>query len=60
VGVENAGEWLAAGAVALGIGGWLTNAAAIAAGRYDELTDYAARLMASLDHPTSQPESTRA
>jgi hypothetical protein len=35
--------------VALGIGGGLTNAAAIAAGRYDELTDYAARLMASVE-----------
>jgi 2-dehydro-3-deoxyphosphogluconate aldolase/(4S)-4-hydroxy-2-oxoglutarate aldolase len=55
VGVENAGEWLAAGAVALGIGGGLTNGAAIAAGRYHELTDYAARLMASLD-AISHPE----
>jgi 2-dehydro-3-deoxyphosphogluconate aldolase/(4S)-4-hydroxy-2-oxoglutarate aldolase len=59
VGVENAGEWLAAGAVALGIGGGLTNAAAIAAGRYDELSDYAARLMASLE-ATPQPERARA
>jgi 2-dehydro-3-deoxyphosphogluconate aldolase/(4S)-4-hydroxy-2-oxoglutarate aldolase len=58
VGVENAGEWLAAGAVALGIGGGLTNAAAIAAGRYHELTDYAARLMASIE-PNPQPESMR-
>jgi 2-dehydro-3-deoxyphosphogluconate aldolase/(4S)-4-hydroxy-2-oxoglutarate aldolase len=58
VGVENAGEWLAAGAVALGIGGGLTNAAAIAAGRYHELTDYAARLMASIE-PNPQPESIR-
>lgn len=58
VGVENAGEWLAAGAVALGIGGGLTRAAAIAAGRYDELTAYAARLMASLE-PIPHPERAR-
>lgn len=35
------GEWLAAGAVAVGAGGELCPPAAIAAGRYDELTDRA-------------------
>lgn len=58
VGLENAGEWLAAGAVALGIGGGLTSATAIAAGRYEELTDYAARLMASIE-PIPHPGSAR-
>jgi 2-dehydro-3-deoxyphosphogluconate aldolase/(4S)-4-hydroxy-2-oxoglutarate aldolase len=56
--LENAGEWLAAGAVALGIGGGLTSATAIAAGRYEELTDYAARLMASIE-PIPHPGSAR-
>jgi 2-dehydro-3-deoxyphosphogluconate aldolase/(4S)-4-hydroxy-2-oxoglutarate aldolase len=59
VGVENAGEWLAAGAVALGVGGGLTSAGAVAAGRYDELTDYAARLVASIQS-TPRPERARA
>jgi 2-dehydro-3-deoxyphosphogluconate aldolase/(4S)-4-hydroxy-2-oxoglutarate aldolase len=55
VGADNAREWLAAGAVGLGVGGGLTRAAAVAEGKYEELTDYARRLMASVN-PT--PEST--
>lgn len=51
VGAENAREWLSAGAVALGVGGGLTRAAAVAEGKYEELTEYARRLMASV-HPT--------
>ena len=60
VDADNAGEWLAAGAVALGVGGGLTASAAIAAGRYDDLTAYARRLMRSVragaSAPTSQSE----
>jgi 2-dehydro-3-deoxyphosphogluconate aldolase/(4S)-4-hydroxy-2-oxoglutarate aldolase len=41
----NAREWLAAGAVALGVGGSLTDAGAIAAGRLGELTESARRLL---------------
>lgn len=48
VDVRNAREWLAAGAAALGIGGGLTDAGAIAAGRYHELTEHARLLMRSL------------
>lgn len=44
----NARAWLNAGAAALGVGGGLTDPAAIAAGRYDRLTEHARELMASL------------
>jgi 2-dehydro-3-deoxyphosphogluconate aldolase/(4S)-4-hydroxy-2-oxoglutarate aldolase len=42
---SNARAWLEAGAVALGVGGSLTDAAAIAAGRFDELTGHARRVV---------------
>lgn len=65
VGVANAGDWLAAGAVALGVGGGLTNGAAIAAGRFDEITEHARRLVRSVApsapgdrDPLPQPQGT--
>lgn len=58
VNAENAAEWLRAGAVALGVGGGLTATDAVAARRFDRLTDYARRLMQSLDAAGSPPEST--
>ncbi len=48
VSIENAGEWIAAGAVALGVGSALVDPAAIAAGRYDELRERAAALIAAV------------
>lgn len=48
VGLHNASDWLAAGAVALGVGGALTDPSAITGGRYDELTDRARRLLARI------------
>lgn len=42
------GDWLAAGAVAVGAGGELCPAAAIAADRYDELTERAATFVATV------------
>jgi 2-dehydro-3-deoxyphosphogluconate aldolase/(4S)-4-hydroxy-2-oxoglutarate aldolase len=41
----NAGEWIKAGAVALGVGGQLVDRAAIKAGNWDILTQRAAELM---------------
>jgi 2-dehydro-3-deoxyphosphogluconate aldolase/(4S)-4-hydroxy-2-oxoglutarate aldolase len=56
VGIDNARSWLAAGAVALGIGGGLTSAAAIAAGDFARLSDFAERLMQSIrDEPLPSP-----
>ncbi|HUL43808.1 MAG TPA: bifunctional 4-hydroxy-2-oxoglutarate aldolase/2-dehydro-3-deoxy-phosphogluconate aldolase [Bacteroidota bacterium] len=43
--IENAGEWKAAGAVAIGIGTELLEKKAIAEGRFAELTDRAKRLV---------------
>lgn len=46
-GVEasNAGEWIKAGAIALGVGGKLVDKAAIKAGNWDEITKRAAELI---------------
>ncbi len=44
--IENAGEWIAAGAVAVGIGGELLDKKAIAEGHYEVLTEKA-RVLAS-------------
>ena len=46
--VENAGEWIRAGAAAVGIGSALLPADAIAARRFDKVTDSAKRIMATL------------
>lgn len=44
VSIDNAGEWIKAGAAAVGIGGDLLDKAAIAKGQYEVLTERAARL----------------
>ena len=46
--LDNAGDWLRAGAVAVGVGSALWNDAAVAAGHYATLTDNARRLCASI------------
>jgi 2-dehydro-3-deoxyphosphogluconate aldolase / (4S)-4-hydroxy-2-oxoglutarate aldolase len=48
VDVNNAREWLDAGAVALGIGGALTRAEAIRTGRFEQLTDHARALVRAI------------
>jgi len=47
--VENAGEWIAAGAVAVGVGSALLDAKAIEAGDYAALTARAARIVANVN-----------
>ncbi len=46
--LDNAGDWLRAGAVAVGVGSALVDPAAIAAGDYARLADHARRLIASV------------
>lgn len=46
--LDNAGDWIRAGAVAVGVGTALLDRAAIAAGRYGVLRDNAARIVASV------------
>jgi 2-dehydro-3-deoxyphosphogluconate aldolase / (4S)-4-hydroxy-2-oxoglutarate aldolase len=48
VAADNLADWLAAGALAVGAGGELAPAAAIAEGRWDELTERAKRFTAAL------------
>ena len=45
VSLENAGDWIAAGAVAIGAGTSLIDAAAVAAGNYAAITERAARFV---------------
>lgn len=45
---ENAGEWLRAGAAAVGLGGALVDPKLVAAGDFDALTERARRLVASV------------
>lgn len=52
--LDNAGEWLRVGAVAVGVGGALLDKAAIADGRYDVLTENARRLRSSLESGRTQ------
>ena len=47
--VENAGEWIAAGAVAVGVGSALLDTKAIEAGDYAALTARAARIVANVN-----------
>jgi 2-dehydro-3-deoxyphosphogluconate aldolase/(4S)-4-hydroxy-2-oxoglutarate aldolase len=48
VSLDNAGDWIRAGAVAVGVGSALWDDRAVAAGAYDTLTDNARRLCASI------------
>jgi 2-dehydro-3-deoxyphosphogluconate aldolase/(4S)-4-hydroxy-2-oxoglutarate aldolase len=46
--LDNAGDWIRAGAIAVGVGSALLDSAAIAAGRYDVITENARRIVASV------------
>lgn len=48
VSVENAGDWIRAGAVAVGVGSALLDAADLAAGRYDSVLERAKRIVANV------------
>lgn len=48
VSLDNAGEWIRAGAVAVGVGSALLDSKAIDDGRYDVLTNNARRIVASV------------
>lgn len=45
VSVDNAGDWIRAGAVAVGVGSALLDAAALAAGEFSKITDRARRII---------------
>jgi len=47
--LDNAGDWIRAGAVAVGVGSALVDAAAIAAGDFSALTVNARRIVASVE-----------
>jgi 2-dehydro-3-deoxyphosphogluconate aldolase/(4S)-4-hydroxy-2-oxoglutarate aldolase len=47
--VDNAGDWIRAGAVAVGVGSALLDAAAIESGRLDAITSNARRIVANVD-----------
>ena len=58
---ENAGDWIRAGAVAVGVGSALLDAKAIEEGRLDVLTDNARRIVASVAAASRPPlEASRA
>jgi 2-dehydro-3-deoxyphosphogluconate aldolase / (4S)-4-hydroxy-2-oxoglutarate aldolase len=48
--IQNAGDWIRAGAVAVGIGSALLDTDAIDGGRFDVITDNARRLVANVSH----------
>jgi 2-dehydro-3-deoxyphosphogluconate aldolase/(4S)-4-hydroxy-2-oxoglutarate aldolase len=48
VSLDNAGDWIKAGAVAVGVGSALLDAKAIDEGRLDVLTNNARRIVASV------------
>lgn len=49
VSVENAGDWIRAGAVAVGVGGALLDSSAIASGDFAKITDNARRIIANVN-----------
>jgi 2-dehydro-3-deoxyphosphogluconate aldolase/(4S)-4-hydroxy-2-oxoglutarate aldolase len=53
--LDNAGEWITAGAVAVGVGSALVNIAAIGRGDYTTLTANARRIVASVQAARSRP-----
>ena len=46
--IDNAGDWIRAGAVAVGVGSALLDSAAIASGKYDVITENARRIVANV------------
>jgi 2-dehydro-3-deoxyphosphogluconate aldolase/(4S)-4-hydroxy-2-oxoglutarate aldolase len=57
--VENAGEWLRAGAVAVGVGSALVDARLVAAGDFDAITRRAERIVANVRTALSVREADR-
>jgi 2-dehydro-3-deoxyphosphogluconate aldolase/(4S)-4-hydroxy-2-oxoglutarate aldolase len=49
--LDNAGDWIRAGAVAVGVGSALVDVKAIDGGRFDVITDNARRVVASVGAP---------
>src|SRR5687768_3341373 len=58
VSIDNAADWLRAGAVAVGVGSALIDAAAVQAGDFAALTQRAERLVANLQAIRLKPDST--
>ena len=58
--IENAADWLRAGAVAVGIGSALVDAASVQAGDFADLTRRAERLVALVNEVRLKPDTTRA
>jgi 2-dehydro-3-deoxyphosphogluconate aldolase/(4S)-4-hydroxy-2-oxoglutarate aldolase len=54
VSVDNAGDWIRAGAVAVGVGSALLDAAAIASGNFAKITDNARRMIANVNAARGQ------
>jgi 2-dehydro-3-deoxyphosphogluconate aldolase/(4S)-4-hydroxy-2-oxoglutarate aldolase len=52
--VENAGDWIRAGAVAVGVGSALLDSAAIASGNFAKITDNARRMIANVEAARGQ------
>jgi 2-dehydro-3-deoxyphosphogluconate aldolase/(4S)-4-hydroxy-2-oxoglutarate aldolase len=48
VSIDNAGEWIKAGAVAIGVGGALVNSKAVDAGHFDQITSAAKAFVAAV------------
>ena len=60
VSIENAADWLRAGAVAVGIGSALVDAAAVKAGDFGSLSRRAERLVANVREVRLKPDTTTA
>ena len=60
VSIDNAADWLRAGAVAVGIGSALVDAAAVKAGDFASLTRRAEQIMASVNEVRLKPDATTA
>jgi 2-dehydro-3-deoxyphosphogluconate aldolase / (4S)-4-hydroxy-2-oxoglutarate aldolase len=58
IGAENAAEWLAHGAVALGVGGALTDLSLVGAGRFDEITAHARHLLEAAERIPARAPTT--
>jgi 2-dehydro-3-deoxyphosphogluconate aldolase / (4S)-4-hydroxy-2-oxoglutarate aldolase len=55
--IDNAGDWIRAGAAAVGVGSALVDADAISAGRFDMIAANARRLIANVQAARSQPHT---
>jgi 2-dehydro-3-deoxyphosphogluconate aldolase/(4S)-4-hydroxy-2-oxoglutarate aldolase len=58
VSIENAADWLRAGAVAVGVGSALVDAAAVKAGDFAEITRRAEQLSTNIQAIRLKPDST--